>query len=429
MSDRHSRKESDLAGENLRLRRAVEELTVLNDLAMAIGASVDSQEIMRTIVSRSTAAVTAEQGAITLLDEAPGTKKTLVRATVSSAERPPIHLRECVAGWMCLHRNALLVNDPETDERFAGVAWDPSVRNILCVPLLVKSRLIGALTVYNREDGDFTDDDQRLLSIVASQSAQVIENARLYEEEQVLQSVERELELAARIQRDLLPHKVPDIPGYDLAGLTVPARVVGGDYYDFIGRSGESLTICLGDVSGKGLPAALLMASLQATVRGHALSSPSPAACLEFANRLLHEHTDPSTFVTLFCGVLDPASATLTYAMAGHERPILRSADGRVSRLAESGIVLGFNAQASYSETDVPIEPGDTLLLFSDGVTEAMAEDGSLFGEERFLSVVESAVEASARDLIAAIIGAVSDHAGGREQSDDLTLVALRRLP
>lgn len=423
------RNRPDLAEENRRLRRAIDELTVLNDLASAIGASLDAEEIMRTIVSRSSAAVGAEQGAITLLEDDPHDKRTLVRATVSSAERPPIHLRECVAGWMCLHRSPLLVNSPTDDERFAGVAWDPSVENLLCVPLLVKSRLIGALAVYNSRDGEFSEDDQRLLSIVASQSAQVIENARLYEEEKALERVERELELAAEIQRDLLPQEPPAVPGYDLAGLTVPARAVGGDYYDFIRMDEERLAVCLGDVSGKGLPAALLMASLQATVRGHALSSRSPARCLEFANLLLHEHTDPSKFVTMFCGVLDRATHVLTYAIAGHERPIVVSSNGDVRRLSESGIVLGFSDGAEYRDVGITLRPGDTVVLYSDGVTDATADDESPFGDERLVSLIEESAGESARGMIGRIVEAVSDHARGHEQFDDLTLVVCRRLP
>jgi len=218
--------------ENERLKRAVEELSVLNDLARAIGASLNSQEIMQTIIHRSLRSVHAEQGVITLVEQRQSEPmKTLVRSMVSSAARQPYHLTQAFTGWMYLNKRPLIVNDPQHDERFRGVRWDESIRSILCVPMMVKSELIGVLAVFNkRAGGQFSEDDQRMLSIIAVQSGQVVENARLYEEEKLLRQMEEELKLASRIQSDLLPKDLPCMRGYDIAGRTVPAKQVGGDY-------------------------------------------------------------------------------------------------------------------------------------------------------------------------------------------------------
>lgn len=188
-----------LEEENRRLRRAVEELSILNDLARLIGGSLNSQEIMQTIIHRSLRAVHAEQGVITLVDQqANKPMRTLVRSMQSSGDHPQFHLTESILGWMHLNKKPLMINDPLNDDRFHGIRWDPAVKSVLCVPLTIKSVMIGILTAYNKKDGKpFTDDDQRLMAIIAAQSAQVVENARLHEQEQsfLTKQEEQNLEL------------------------------------------------------------------------------------------------------------------------------------------------------------------------------------------------------------------------------------------
>lgn len=248
-----------LERENLRLKRAVEELSILNELARDIGASHDSQGILEKIMRRSLHAVRAQQGVIVLVqeqDESP--TRTLVRASFTSNKHPRYQLRDSLLGWMFLNKKPLLINDPKNDPRFTGEVWDESISSILCAPLMIKSKLSGILTVYNKKSKEsFTEEDQRMLAILASQSAQIVENARLYEEEKKLLLINEQVRLAARIQQQLLPERSPGIPGYDVAGKGIPARAVGGDYYDFIQMDDNHWAICLGDVSGKGLPSAL----------------------------------------------------------------------------------------------------------------------------------------------------------------------------
>lgn len=419
-----------LREENRQLKRAVEELSILNDLSRAIGASVDSQDIIRKIVDRSMRAVQAEQTVVTLVDRnANQPMKTLVRAMTSSAEHPHYHLNENLLGWMHLYKKPLLSNAPGNDERFKGLKWDQTIGSILCVPLMVKSELIGVITTYNKKDAEgFTQEDQRLLAIIAGQSAQIIENARLYEEEKALASIQEQVKLAAQIQFELLPKDAPKPAGYDIAARSIPAQLVGGDYYDFIQVSENRLAICLGDVSGKGLPASLLMANLQATLRGQSALDNQVRESIVRSNRLIHRSTDPEKFATLFYGVLDCTSHTMMFCNAGHENPMVFSNGAETARLETGGMALGVLDEFPYEEDSVTLNPGDTLLVFSDGISDATNEFDHPFGEDRLRALVSEHRDDSASDLIDRIIKAVQEHEGETPQLDDLTLVVVRRL-
>lgn len=419
-----------LRDENLRLKRAVEELSILNDLSRTIGGSLNSQEVMHTIIRRSLRAINAEQGVITLVDE-PGSDsgKTLIRTAVSSAERGPFHLNQALLGWMHLNKKPLLINDPKGDDRFRGVKWDETIRSLICVPMIVKSALIGTLTVYNKKGStEFSEDDQRLLSIIAAQSAQIVENARLYEEELRLRKMQEELQLASRIQIDLLPKAVPEIPGYQVAGKTLPAQQVGGDYFDFIKIHDARWAFCLGDVSGKGLPASLLMANLQATLRGQTLSDLAPADCIRRSNKLLFYSTSPEKFATVFYGILDTQRHTLKFSNAGHDSPYVLHTNTSVSRLQTGGVPLGMLEEFPFEEEEVQMNPGDLLVVYSDGVTEAWNTDEVEFGEKRLAEVLHQYHNKTASELIDGVIAAVKSHTGSVPQADDITLVVLKRL-
>lgn len=431
----HSMKDKDLEylkrleSENQRLRRAVDELSVLNELASEIGASVNSEEVIRKVISRSLRAVHAEQGTITLVgSEAMPSAKTLVRSMVSSSEHQPFHLTQALLGWMFLNKKPLVVNNPRTDKRFSTAKSDPSIRNLLCVPLLVKSDLIGILTVYNKKNGSgFIADDQRLLTIIAAQSAQVVENARLYEEEKAYLKVRSELMLAKEIQMDLLPKEHPEIPGYDIAGYTRPAQDVGGDYYDFIQLPESKLVACLGDVSGKMLPAALLMSNLQATIRGQSLIECRPKDCLARANDLLYHSTAPHKFATFFYGLLDAEKHLLRYSNAGHDRPQLFSPHRPTVSLEEAGVALSFIHDYQFSEGQIVFQPGEVLFIYSDGVSEAMNESDEDFGVERILSAVDEKKTLSAKEIIANLVSDLQVYAQGQVQSDDITMIVIKR--
>ena len=234
-------------------------------------------------------------------------------------------------------------------------------------------------------------------------------------------------QLAASIQLGLLPKAPPQVRGYDLAGRTVPAQLVGGDYFDFIAIDDRRWALCLGDVSGKGLPAALLMANLQATIRGQTLWNPSACDCLNRANKLLYRSTDPAKFATLFYGVLNTQSHWLAYSNAGHNPPLLFSGDREPIALASGGIMLGMIEGVAFEEAVVPFAPGDLLVIYSDGVTEALSAAGEEFGEPALTALVQQNRALASPDLIEKILAAVQLHARGVEQADDITLAVVRR--
>ena len=415
--------------ENQKLKRAIEELSTLNDLARAIGASRNSQDVMNTIIRRSLRAVHAEQGLITLVSKNESDPlKTLVRDMSSSSQHQPFHVHQNLLGWMQLNKKYLMINNPHSDGRFRGIKWDETIQNLLCVPLMVKSELVGILTVTNKKGSlEFTDDDQRLLSIIAAQSAQVVENARLYEEEQALIHMQEEVRLASIIQHDLLPKEFPQIQGYDIAGKSIAAQKVGGDYFDFIKIDEHRIAVCLGDVSGKGLPAAILMANLQATIRSQALLDVTAKDCTTRSNKLLFRNTDMGKFVTFFYGILCTQENKLCFSNAGHDNPYLFKKSGEILRLKTGGIVLGFVENVPFEQESVSFDSGDMLVVYSDGITEAMNAEQEEFEEEALVEVIQKYKEEPANKIIDEIISSVKQHAGITPQMDDMTLVVVKR--
>lgn len=428
-SDDTGRKVQSLESENQRLKRAVEELTIINDLARAIGASLSSQEIMNTIIRRSLRAVNAEQGVITLVHDQPSEPtKTLVRTMSDSTEHEAFHLDQSLLGWMQINKKPLSMRDPHHDPRFRGLRLDSSIKCLLCVPMLVKSELKGVLTVTNKKDAsEFSQEDQRLLAIIAAQSAQIVETARLYEEEKALGRVREELRLASEIQLGLLPKINPEIRNYQIAGFSMPAQVVGGDYFDFIPIDEGRLAICLGDVSGKGLPAALLMSNLQATIRGQTILGQSPRECMKRSNRLMYESTDPHKFATLFYGIMDTRTHELAYSNAGHDLPFFFSEGSDPIRLESGGLILSVMEDFAYEEGIVRFNPGDLLVIYSDGITDATNEYEEQFGEEQLLEVLKGSTDLQPQELIEKITASVNQFAGGRPQMDDMTVVVVKR--
>ncbi len=422
--------EQNLRKELEKLQRAVKELSLLNDLARSIGASNKLEKIMQKIISYSLRAVSAEQCTITLVREkSDDPMKTLVRTMVSKAEHDPFHLNQVLLGWMLQNKKPLSVANPQQDKRFSGIKWDMEIKSLLCVPLLVKSKLIGILTAFNKIQAEkFTSEDMRLLGIIAAQSAQIIENARLYEEEKALLRMKEELNLARQIQTDLLPSQIPDVPGYDLAGISVPAESVGGDYFDFIPVDEHRLAVCLGDVSGKGLPAALLMSNLQAIIRSQTMMPGTVSECLERSNKLLYRNTAPHKFATLFFGILDFRSNQFCYASAGHDRPILISANGDIHELETAGLPLGFLEEATYIENCFEFKPDDLLMIYTDGISEAMNKKEEEFGVNRIINFVNRRHDKSAQEVIQGLIEEVKKHANGFPQSDDMTLMVIKKL-
>jgi sigma-B regulation protein RsbU (phosphoserine phosphatase) len=417
--------------ENRRLKAELEKLTILHDIARAIGSAWSLEQIMELAVRQCIKHLGTEQGSVTLLDLEDSEKPfhTMIRRGDRTEGILPFRLDAQLRGWMLQYQQPLLANDLLSDSRFTvDPKKDEPIRSVLSVPLRYKGRMIGSLNAFNKRAAEgFTPADQQLLTIIGTEVAQVIENARLYEEEQALMDMQKEMRLAYDIQTGLLPQGAPEIPGYDVSGRSIPAQDVGGDYYDFIQMGGPRVGICLGDVSGKGVPAALLMANLQATLRGQTIQGLSPKECLERSNVHLLGNMDPGRFITLFYAVLDGQHHELAYANAGHNHPFLFKAGEAVTRLDVSGIALGSVDNARYTEGRAALAPGDIFVVFSDGITEAIDRDEDLFGEQRLSRIVSRNSGETAEHLIEIIFDAVKLHVGEASQSDDMTAVVVKR--
>jgi sigma-B regulation protein RsbU (phosphoserine phosphatase) len=427
----------NLRDENFRLKIAVDELSILNEIAIAVSSTLDLNRVIDLIIQKCVKHLKVEQGAVWLMSEQDQfSQKTIYRIYDSKSNGLPFRIGDQVTGWMQKNHQPFMSNDFDNDDRIAKNKDEKVIyRSLLAVPLHQKGKMIGVLTVFNKRSPEgFTEDDKRLLTIIGAQSAQVIEALRLYREEQELQKIQfemynlqREMNLARQIQTNLLPKNPPVLPGYDISGISIPAKEVGGDYYDFILLPDDRLVFCLGDVSGKGIPAALLMANLQATLRGQTLGTSCARECLYHSNTLLYNSTDSEKFATLFYAILDIRAHRLCYANAGHNYPFLISQDGTIQRLKTIGIPLGFMARFEFSEHSVSLNRGDLLVAFSDGISEAMNSFAEEYGEQKLQEVIYAHRNESAHVMMQTIIDSVNQFASGNEQTDDMTLICIKR--
>jgi phosphoserine phosphatase RsbU/P len=326
-------------------------------------------------------------------------------------------------------KNSILVRDAQMDDAFKGrmSIVEQKVHTMMAVPLQTKERIIGLIYVDSpfvlRE---FTKDDLSLLTVMANVAAIRIENVRLAEIEQTERIMQRELSQAAEIQGRMLPDKAPDVPGTDLAGFNVPCRTVGGDYYDFFPFPDGRVALALGDVSGKGMPASLMMMALHARVQVLAEDPGDLAAFMTRLNKATCAKCPSNRFITFFFCVLDTKTGELTFANAGHNPPIVVRASGEAEMLEGGGCVLGILPIAPYSEMRMKLEKGDMLVLYSDGVTEANDVDHNEYDEERFIEVLKRHHTEAASEIVNAVMKSVAEFAAGAPQADDITLVVAK---
>jgi sigma-B regulation protein RsbU (phosphoserine phosphatase) len=281
-----------------------------------------------------------------------------------------------------------------------------------------------------RSEEPYTGSDVRLLKSVAAQTGLALENANLMQTiaEEVAQRerLNREVEIAREVQERLFPQRLPPVAGLDYAGHCRPAFQVGGDYYDFLALPGGRLGIAIGDVSGKGIAASLMMASLQASLRSEATrGQDNLSSALSNINRLVYEASSSNRYATFFYGQYDPATGKFDYVNAGHNPPILVQ-DGKVIRLEEGGAVIGLLDNCEYAQGSVTIRPGDCLLAFTDGISEAMNEEDEEWGEERLIESLHAYPGGSANDLLLHVFEKATTFAGTAPQHDDMTLVVVR---
>ncbi len=381
-------------------------------------------ELFEVIMDLSLEAVGANRGVLMALDG----EELVVRA----ARGQGFQISSAVRDRVIKEGASVLVVDAQTDQAFRERASivAQNVRSMMAVPLQAKDRVIGLIYLDSPNMiQPFTRDDLSLLTVMANVAAIRIEHARLVEVEQAERLLAKELDQAAQIQRGLLPRCAPTIPGLDLAGSTAACRTVGGDYYDFIPYPDGHMAMLVGDVAGKGMPAALLMSSLQARVQVLFEEYDDLAKRVVRLNKAIASNCPDNRFITFFVCIIDPATGEVTYTNAGHNPPLLVRGAGSYETLGTGGIILGIMPKFPYQEGKAAMEPGDVLVLFSDGVTEAARPDvDEEFGEERLGELVRQHAHEPAEVIVRAVIEAVAQFTQGAPAADDITVVIAKRL-
>ena len=413
---------SSLSG---RARRKKEYLETLVQAARELAGHGALNKIFEVILELSLRAANASRGVVLIRETNESLK---IRAIRGDGLRISTKVRDLVLN----EGRSVLINDIRLDKAFRAreSILAQQIRSILAVPLQTDEHVIGMLYLDSPHlVCEFGQEDLKLVTVMANIAAIRIEHARLVEQEHARQLLIRDLERAAEIQRRLLPATAPEIAGFDLAGYNLPCRTVGGDYYDFLPHPSGLLTVLIGDVSGKGLGAALLMSNLQA--RAHVIleSSDPLDSQISRLNRSIGASCPRDAFITLFAGQLDPITGELAYCNAGHNPPLLLHAPEKLERLEATGIPLGIIREAEYGLQRCQLEPGDLLVLFSDGVTEACASTTpEEFGESRLITTVLRKRNDCAAAMVEAVNADLVSFTDGVAAADDITLVVVRRL-
>ncbi len=409
---------------NRNLDRKVQELNTLFDLSREFNTGLDHDKVIRLISFALMGQIGVRQYAICLMRD--GRMDIITSRGTDESAFAEVLLRMCDLGSPA----ELSALTKKGHYRPSAVAL-LKLGFIAVVPMHAQGKTSGLILVGKRlQGGDYAPGDLEFLSSIGNLAAISIENARLFQEAIEKQRMEDELLIAREIQQGLLPDTLPNVPTLDLAALNIPSREVGGDYYDIIQRSENELVIAIGDVSGKGTPAALLMANIQAALRALAPSQESLSTITGRMNNIASSNTrGGSKFITFFWAVLDTEHHTLRYVNAGHNPPILLRSNGDVVLLDKGGLILGvFETTTPYEEGFVRMDTGDVLFMYTDGISEAMDASGTDFTEERMLEVVRASKNTSSQAIIDAVVGEVRAHVKGHEQSDDMTLVVLKMV-
>ncbi|MFY9792376.1 MAG: GAF domain-containing protein [Candidatus Sulfotelmatobacter sp.] len=409
-----------------RTTRQARILLLLNEIARELSSILNLDELLNRVAELLRRLIDYQMFSILLLDSS-GEK---LQHRFSLRFRENIHLKHEVplgrglVGYAAQTGQAVLVPDVSKDPRY--IAGNPETRSELAVPLIYKDKVIGVLDLEHTRRGFFTDDHRRTMMTLAAQVAIAIENARLYEEiARQERRLERDLALARELQMRLLPQTLPKLANLELAAKFVPARAIGGDLYDFIPYSLSRLGIVIGDVSGKGAPAAIYAALVSGILRSHAPIEPGPAEMLRAVNLSLAERRIEAQFVSLIYAVWDDEHRTLQVANSGLPRPI-HVHNGKNHVIEATGLPLGLFDDANYDEFRFKMKPGDMFVFFSDGILDARNRKGELFGRGRVEKLVLECAGKSADCVVNTLFKAAAEHSAGVESFDDQTVVAIK---
>ncbi len=408
----------------------VRRLERIIDASKLINSTLDLDELLMVILDIALRIVDADSGTVYLVDE----KKGELWSKVLEASDPitiRLPLGKGIAGYVAVTGDTLNIPDAYLDARF-----NPDVdkrtgyhtRTILCMPMRNKDgAIVGVFQLLNKRTGGFNREDENSISALSIHAALAIEKARLYEEERNKIALEKDLSAAHTVQVGLLPKNFPSVKGYDFAARSIPAKSVAGDLFDFLSVGDDDVAVSLGDVSGKGMPAALLMANVQATIRAYSKLNPQPKDCVSRANDLLFTSTATEKFVTLFYGVLDTSKDVFHYVNAGHEPPFFYRKGKETAVLKAGGIPLAVSDQFPYEEGKIEFRKGDLLVVFSDGIQDAADAEGNRFGAGKIEASVKGRMDLSAEEILSGVLDDVKKHVSDTPQFDDMTILVMKR--
>ncbi len=414
-------------------------LELLYRLSQTFNSSLDLTEVLNLVMDEVISVMRAERGFVMLYNEKGNLEFQVARGIdqVTIAE-PQFQVSRSVVERVAREGQPMLISDAQIDPRFSARQSVNilGLRAILCVPLSFRSRTLGVIFVDSRiQAGIFNPSDLELLTAIASNAAVAIENARLYQVAVEKGRLERELQMARHVQASMLPEQNPQVRGWEFATFWQPARQVAGDYYDFILFRDGQIGLVIADVSDKGMPAALFMATTRSVIRASLDRSSSVGEGITQANQLLCAESTGGTFVTLFYARLNPQTSEITYVNAGHNPPLYfqarresQSSQGQIVSLGRTGMALGVDTSVVYKEQTLRLKPGDFILLYTDGVTDALDAHGQPYELERLQKVIQENGHASAEGILSALKSSISSFTDLTAPFDDITLMLVKRL-
>lgn len=401
------------------------EINLLYTVSQKMASCLRPEDVAQLVIQEARKLIRSDSASVMLLNEATHTLDIVAAAGTAVTSTLLLRPSEGIAGKVFVSGKGEIVNDVHESAEF--IESENQISSLICTPLKVEENIFGVMNISSAEPVLYTAGDLKFANALATQAAVSIENARLHAEELERERIVKELEIARDIQQSLLPESIPEVEGAELAALSIPAKEVGGDFYDFIPMSDDQLGLVMADVSGKGVPAALFMALSRALMRANSLHEPEVAQAVIQTNSLILECTTSGLFVTLFYVMLNARQRTLRYISAGHNPPFLfKKSSGEVMMLEADGIALGAIDEIELEEKELSVEEGDVLVLYTDGVTESINSQEEEFGEERLIELIKEQHEQSAHELMQTIEKRVMAFAGDEPQFDDFTLMVVK---
>jgi phosphoserine phosphatase RsbU/P len=417
----------------------VDKLRMLLDITKKISRSLDLQEILNLVMDTLDSVIPYDAAGIFVVDcsghsfESEAEEPCVFQAEAvrgyDISELTELHLKlgEGLIGHVALTRQPSISPDVRNEPRYINAR--ERTRSEMVAPIISNDEVIGVFDLESDELNAYSEDDLEVLMLLTSQVAIIIEKVMLHEQLIEKKRLQGQLEVARQVQLELLPPSDPHLPGYDISAYNFPTEEVSGDYYDWVRVHEDQIAIVIADVAGKGVPAALLMAFLRASLRAATHIGYAPQISMSKVNYLLWESIERNQFITAFYGILDATNRTLAYANAGHNPPLLLNADGSAIFLTQGAVPLGMFRETRYHEYYLNIEPGQLLVLYTDGVTEALSPHEEEFGRDRLVNSVRAVAQLTAREMIAAIQQDIAEWTDHRGAGDDVTLFVIKALP